>query len=205
MSCRGPPSWRGTGTAGPCPSPIELLLSVKRYPRIFGAKTSLRASDATMELKELLRSGEDRAVSPVIGVILMVAITVILAAVIGTFVLGLGDQVQATAPNANFAFDYDSSAGELDVSHTGGDGVDGNELYLRGDVAASGDAASWESAASASTVTAGTEVTVGDDASTAAHDFEWASGVSHNDAEVSVVWEDSDSDQSSTLRSWSSN
>ncbi|MDZ7687348.1 MAG: type IV pilin N-terminal domain-containing protein [Halobacteriales archaeon] len=37
---------------------------------------------------------EDSAVSPVIGVILMVAITVILAAVIGTFVLGLGDNVQ---------------------------------------------------------------------------------------------------------------
>jgi len=35
----------------------------------------------------------DRAVSPVIGVILMVAITVILAAVIGTFVLGLGDSL----------------------------------------------------------------------------------------------------------------
>ena len=37
---------------------------------------------------------DDDAVSPVIGVILMVAITVILAAVIGTFVLGLGDNVQ---------------------------------------------------------------------------------------------------------------
>ena len=39
----------------------------------------------------------DRAVSPVIGVILMVAITVILAAVIGTFVLGLGDQLGGSA------------------------------------------------------------------------------------------------------------
>lgn len=37
---------------------------------------------------------DDDAVSPVIGVILMVAITVILAAVIGTFVLGLGQNVQ---------------------------------------------------------------------------------------------------------------
>jgi len=38
---------------------------------------------------------DDRAVSPVIGVILMVAITVILAAVIGTFVLGLGENVES--------------------------------------------------------------------------------------------------------------
>jgi flagellin-like protein len=40
-----------------------------------------------MKLKEFL-TGDERAVSPVIGVILMAAITVILAAVIGTFVLG---------------------------------------------------------------------------------------------------------------------
>ncbi len=35
---------------------------------------------------------DERAVSPVIGVILMVAITVILAAVIATFVFGLGSK-----------------------------------------------------------------------------------------------------------------
>ncbi|MFB6224001.1 MAG: type IV pilin, partial [Haloarcula sp.] len=38
--------------------------------------------------KALIRG--DDAVSPVIGVVLMVAITVILAAVIGSFVVGLG-------------------------------------------------------------------------------------------------------------------
>ncbi|WP_345775624.1 type IV pilin N-terminal domain-containing protein [Haloferax sp. Q22] len=42
-----------------------------------------------MNIQNLFK--DDTAVSPVIGVILMVAITVILAAVIGTFVLGLGD------------------------------------------------------------------------------------------------------------------
>lgn len=36
---------------------------------------------------------DERGVSPVIGVILMVAITVILAAVIASFVLGFGDSV----------------------------------------------------------------------------------------------------------------
>ncbi|QLG27387.1 type IV pilin N-terminal domain-containing protein [Halorarum halophilum] len=66
---------------------------------------------------------DDRAVSPVIGVILMVAITVILAAVIGTFVLGLGNNLQQTSPNANFDFDY-SSAGNsqynVEAIHEGG-------------------------------------------------------------------------------------
>jgi len=51
---------------------------------------------------------DDSAVSPVIGVILMVAITVILAAVIGTFVLGLGDNVQET-PTAGVQVDQEAN------------------------------------------------------------------------------------------------
>ena len=73
---------------------------------------------------------DDRAVSPVIGVILMVAITVILAAVIGSFVLGLGNSVQQTAPNANFQFDYtevnnnnNSTNYDVTATHTGGDTI----------------------------------------------------------------------------------
>ena len=51
-----------------------------------------------MNIKSKLFGDEDeRAVSPVIGVILMVAITVILAAVIAAFVLDLG---QSTGANA---------------------------------------------------------------------------------------------------------
>ena len=49
-----------------------------------------------MDFKTLFQN-DDRAVSPVIGVILMVAITVILATVIGTFVLGLGDSLGGSA------------------------------------------------------------------------------------------------------------
>ena len=52
-------------------------------------------------------NAEDRAVSPVIGVILMVAITVILAAVIGTFVLGLGESVEQN-PSAGVTVDEDA-------------------------------------------------------------------------------------------------
>jgi flagellin-like protein len=74
-----------------------------------------------MQLKRLLT--DDEAVSPVIGVILMVAITVILAAVIGTFVLGLGDQVQDTAPQASFNFEFDTSADSITVTHDGGDTI----------------------------------------------------------------------------------
>ena len=75
-----------------------------------------------MNFKQLFT--DDRAVSPVIGVILMVAITVILAAVIGTFVLGLGNNLQQTPPNANFDFDYaagnNPSVSNVTAIHEGG-------------------------------------------------------------------------------------
>jgi len=57
-------------------------------------------------------------VSPGIGVILMVAITVILAAVIATFVLGLGDSLSNQAPQASFSCD------DGNVTMTGGDELD---------------------------------------------------------------------------------
>ena len=84
-----------------------------------------------MQLKELLT--EDRAVSPVIGVILMVAITVILAAVIGTFVLGLGDQVSESAPQASFSFDFDVPNDNVTVTHEGGETLEPGNIQVSGD------------------------------------------------------------------------
>ena len=84
-----------------------------------------------MELKQLFSDDSERAVSPVIGVILMVAITVILAAVIGTFVLGLGDQVQQTSPNAQW--DWDENSSDLILTHTGGDSIDPSTLEVQVD------------------------------------------------------------------------
>jgi len=52
-----------------------------------------------MNTKRKLRKDE-RAVSPVIGVILMVAITVVMAAVIGAFVYGYGGSMTASATPA---------------------------------------------------------------------------------------------------------
>ena len=70
-----------------------------------------------------LFNSENRAVSPVIGVILMVAITVILAAVIGTFVLGLGDSLGDNQPTAQLSVDIDEDAGNITVEHNGGDAI----------------------------------------------------------------------------------
>jgi len=75
-------------------------------------------------------NSRDKAVSPVIGVILMVAITVILAAVIGTFVLGLGENVEETA-QAGVAFEYyDQSANTVRLSVIDPGNVD--QIYVTG-------------------------------------------------------------------------
>jgi FlaG/FlaF family flagellin (archaellin) len=70
----------------------------------------------------------------------MVAITVILAAVIGTFVLGLGDQVQSSAPNANFQFEYGgdfttssgtAGAGHVIITHNGGQDISVDNVEIQ--------------------------------------------------------------------------
>ncbi|PSP80702.1 type IV pilin [Halobacteriales archaeon QS_4_69_225] len=83
-----------------------------------------------MKLNELF--ADDDAVSPVIGVILMVAITVILAAVIGTFVLGLGGQVQNNAPSAQFTFNEEDN-GALTMTHDGGQSVSTSNIEVTND------------------------------------------------------------------------
>jgi flagellin-like protein len=87
-----------------------------------------------MNVKKLFT--DDDAVSPVIGVILMVAITVILAAVIGAFVLGIGGS-QESPPQASFTAEYgdysDGAATDgdtIDIVHDGGETFDASKLSV---------------------------------------------------------------------------
>ena len=87
-----------------------------------------------MNVKELFT--DDSAVSPVIGVILMVAVTVILAAVIGSFVLNLGGSLQQSAPQASFDFEYAEDNSKVTVTHATGDKISGDaslEIVSGGD------------------------------------------------------------------------
>jgi len=148
-----------------------------------------------MQLKALL--DDDDAVSPVIGVILMVAITVILAAVIATFVLGLGDQISSTAPQASFSFDYtedeyisdpgdDTENGKLEVTHNGGNSIAANELFIRGAAGTNGD---WTTVGSYGT---NSDINAGDSVSTDVAD----------DDTVRVTFESSGGGDSATLGKW---
>jgi len=74
---------------------------------------------------------KDEAVSPVIGVILMVAITVILAAVIGSFVFGFSGKLTEAPPQFHARLDKaDDSEEALYITHTGGDVVDLKDIQI---------------------------------------------------------------------------
>jgi FlaG/FlaF family flagellin (archaellin) len=117
----------------------------------------------------------------------MVAITVILAAVIGTFVLGLGDSVTGeTAPQVSWEtaeIPNSSAPNSIDVviAHNGGDSVEASNL----EIATIG--TSGLPTPLSGTVSAGDEIKVTD--------------VTDGE-EVKVIWNAPDSDSSQELTSY---
>ena len=110
-----------------------------------------------------LRS-DSRGVSPVIGVVLMIAVVVILAAVVGAFATGVFDN-QQNAPQASFSYDADDGT----ITMQSGDAIDPSNLYYTvGGSAQQG----W-------TADSGSEITAGDTESV-------ASGAS----DIQVIWDD---------------
>ena len=71
---------------------------------------------------------DNEAVSPVIGVILMVAITVILAAVIASFVFGMGGDLNRPPPGVSLS--AKSVDTDIIVSHDGGELLKGAEWKI---------------------------------------------------------------------------
>lgn len=64
---------------------------------------------------------DNRAVSPVIGIILMVAVTVILASTVGAAVLGMYDGGAETSPTASIDIDANTASDKITLTHKGGD------------------------------------------------------------------------------------
>jgi len=87
-------------------------------------------------------SRTDDAVSPVIGVVMLFAISIALAAVTAGVVVGSDDIIQTT-PQASFDFTYEAGAtgsadltdagdsGRLTITHAGGDTIDASTLTVR--------------------------------------------------------------------------
>lgn len=140
---------------------------------------------------------DDGAISPVIGVILMVAVTVVLAAVIGAFVFGIGDSLGSPAPNTQVAFDYNASSSTVQVTHDGGDTITGDNtgaLSVGGDVSD----ANWQVGDEAGNAATGStqissEVSSGDPIANAT--------LGSGDV-IEINWESNDGGTSSSLGSY---
>ncbi|MCL9812577.1 type IV pilin [Natranaeroarchaeum aerophilus] len=152
-----------------------------------------------MDFKKLFETdGDERAVSPVIGVILMVAITVILAAVIGAFVIGIGDD-QSTVPQASWDSNQDNQVDngedvEVEITHQTGATIDESNLAVTID---GDDADDWVTSTSSLSpfgdpVSAGSTYTITDDDDSGDNDL--------NEGEtIRVVWTSDDGGDSSVL------
>lgn len=84
--------------------------------------------DQKIQQKEA-NDDSERAVSPVIGVILMVAITVILSAVIGVFVLEFGSSVSDSPPTVQFDMTVNSD-NNAKILHEGGDVFEADSVSI---------------------------------------------------------------------------
>lgn len=171
-----------------------------------------------MTFKQII--AEEDAVSPVISVILMVAITVILAAVIATFVLGLGEQVSEGGPQTSFSFDYENTSslensdtdswgaslgffqgpvgGRLTIQHIGGANVDAELLGATGSTVQNniggnfGEVAGYDDFSTSLEGWNDTQMSAGDTIQI------WIRG----DDTVSVVWRNDEKTRSATLQTY---
>ncbi|WP_276271656.1 type IV pilin [Haloarcula litorea] len=78
-------------------------------------------------------SGSDRnvvliLVAVVVGGVVLLALAVIVAAVVGSFVLGVGDASSETTPRVQF--EVTTGEGTVTITHAGGDSVDADRLVL---------------------------------------------------------------------------
>jgi len=122
----------------------------------------------------------ERAVSPVIGVILMVAITVILAAVIASFVLGLGD---TDDPAPTISFEDETTEDAFEISITSGDSDADSELL---DVVVDDNSETWGNFSGADdTLGAGQSIDVNEDGQATSGDLT-------NESTVLLIWDDDD-------------
>jgi len=140
--------------------------------------------------------GDDDAVTPVIGILLVVAIVVVLSAVIAAFALDVGTTDKDVAPTTDFEFDYDGT-NTLTVRVSGGETVPAEQISFAGESdgfqldGSDLDGANWTDSPEYG---GGEELGAGDSVT-----FEGG-----GDAfEIEVVWTAEDGDTSTTLGSTS--
>jgi flagellin-like protein len=144
---------------------------------------------------QLTKLADDRAVSPVIGVILMVAITVILAAVIATFALGFTSSTGDDTPQVSFDSEFQNDSGDTTVTLTvqSGDNFDPEAVTFSGDIAdvsGAGVTAEGDDFSSASDINDDDTVSAGDSIEV---------GVTGDDYEIDLIYQADSGEESSIL------
>lgn len=72
----------------------------------------------------------DRAASSIIGVSVMVAVTVIIAVVLGTVVFGIGSELNQPPPVATFSAKAQDGGNTIEVTHEKGEALVANEVLV---------------------------------------------------------------------------
>jgi len=127
---------------------------------------------------------DSRGVSSVIGVLLLIAVTVVLATVVATFAFDIGSDSTNDAPKVSWEYSYDS--GNIQATHESGDDLEADALSVQG---VSGSCAGSISATG--TVSSGDTITIGDGSCT-------TSGVT-----IQIIWNDPVTDNSAILGEFS--
>jgi len=136
-------------------------------------------------LEELIGRDGEQAVSPVIGVILMVGVVVILAAVIGAFALSFADGGGSSAPQVSLESDYNEGDNIVTLTVQGGDTFGAENVEFEGDVYSAED---WTDATG---INGGDSVSAGDSI-----DID----VTGPDYVVELVWQDDAGGESNIIR-----
>lgn len=91
-----------------------------------------RSGVGDSDMSTRTNDADQRGVAPVIGIVLLIGITVMLAATVATFAFGLEDETtQGEIPTMAVNFDYSSgSSDELDIEHKSGEVIDRSNLHV---------------------------------------------------------------------------
>jgi flagellin-like protein len=142
---------------------------------------------------------EDDAISPVVGVVVMIAVVVMLAAVVATFLTDFGNRGER-APQVNFEYEYDGEE-NLTIRVAGGDTFNSDRVsvdafnsslvLMDGSGLGEHTGSTWteadDSISGPVTVTSGDQVTLDD--------------IRDPTFELDIVWVSSDSDRSAIIGS----
>ncbi|SFR96529.1 flagellin N-terminal-like domain-containing protein [Halomicrobium zhouii] len=159
---------------------------------------------------------ENRGVSPVISVVLLVAITVILAATAGYVVFGLADETKAVAPQPAITATYDRTTDgdgqALELVFEGGDTLEEKNVYFVLQDAVAVNPSGSDSAAEidgnqidaqiGSEIAAGATMTIDADATTVDTTSSPSEKLDLSDATLRLVWDPASADIQETETIW---